>query len=165
MNTLTAGKLAPDIETSTVDGKNFSLDEARKQSPVLVAFFKVGCPTCQYTFPFLERLHRAYPGGKVQVVGVSQDNASDTREFNQRFGVSFPVALDDTKKYPASNAYGLVNVPSLFVVSPGGAIEQASIGWDKKEFEQINQRLAKAAGVPPAALFKPGESVQEFKAG
>lgn len=165
MATLGPGNKAPSIDAPTLDGGRFSLEEAQKQAPVVVAFFKVGCPTCQYTFPFLDRLHRAYPDGKVRVVGVSQDDAAATREFNKSFGVSFPVALDDTKKYPASRAFGLTLVPSLFVVSPDGTIAQSSIGWVKEEFEQINRHLAKSAGQSPAAIFRPGESVQDFKAG
>ena len=165
MATPGTGKKAPSIEAPTLDGKKFSLDEARKQAPVLVAFFKVSCPTCQYAFPFLDRLHRVYPDGRVKVVGVSQDDVSATRDFQKEYGVSFPVALDDMKKYPASNAYGLTFVPSFFVVGPDGTVEQSSFGWVKEEFEQLNQRLAKAAGVPPAAIFKPGEQVADFKSG
>lgn len=159
------GQKAPAIDAPLLDGNRFSLEEARKRTPVLVAFFKVGCPTCQYTFPFLDRLSHAYPEGAVQVVGVSQDDAGTTRDFNKQFGVSFPVALDDTKSYPASRAYGLTIVPSLFMVSRDGTIEKISEGWAKTDIDQLNQHIAKAAGQAPAALFKPGESVKDFKAG
>lgn len=159
------GQKAPAIDAPLLDGKKFSLEEARKRAPVLVAFFKVGCPTCQYTFPFLDRLSRAYPEGAVQVVGVSQDDAGATREFNRQFGVSFPVALDDTKNYPASRAFRITTVPSLFMVSRDGTVERASEGWAKTDIEQLSRHIAKAAGQAPAALFKPGESVKDFKAG
>ena len=165
MSPLEPGKKAPQIEGTTLDGSSFSLDQLRSDAPVLLAFFKVGCPTCQYAFPFLERIHRAYPGGKFKVIGVSQDDAAATKEFNQKYGVSFPVVLDDPKKYPASNAYGLKNVPSLFMVSTSGDVEQTSAGWVKEEFERMHRSLAMATGQTPAAIFKPGESVQDFKAG
>src|SRR5256885_9795159 len=38
--------------------------------------------------------------------GTSQDDARATKEFARKFGVTFPIALDE-KGYPASNAYGL----------------------------------------------------------
>jgi peroxiredoxin len=59
MSALAPGKIAPDFALSTLEGKQFSLRQALERGPVIAAFFKVSCPTCQYTFPFLERLHKA----------------------------------------------------------------------------------------------------------
>ncbi|MGH9508679.1 MAG: peroxiredoxin family protein, partial [Terriglobales bacterium] len=71
MSALEPGKIAPEIALPSLDGSPFSLEAARKRGPVIAAFFKVSCPTCQYTFPFLERIHKAYPGEKITVLGVS----------------------------------------------------------------------------------------------
>ena len=60
MATLTTGKAAPDFSLATLDGKAFSLKGALSQGPVVLAFFKVSCPTCQYAFPFYERLFQSY---------------------------------------------------------------------------------------------------------
>ena len=157
------GATAPRITLPSLTGERF--DSAHAGSTVVLAFFKVECPTCQYAFPFLDRLHRAYAGKSFRVVGVSQSDKASTVAFNRDFGVSFPVLLDDPKGYAASNAYGLVYVPSIFLVSPQGRMEQATIGWVKPEFEELNRKSAAAAGKPPVALFKPGEQVVEFKAG
>ena len=165
MTALEAGADAPNISLSDTHGKSFSLEQARKTTPVVAAFFKVGCPTCQYAFPFLERIFQAYPKDKVRVIAVSQDTKKDTEEFAKRYGVTFPILLDDTRKYPASNAYGLTNVPSTFVISPEGKVEFSSVGWVKEEIERLNEQVAKAADVAPAQIFKTGENVLEFKAG
>jgi peroxiredoxin len=165
MPALEAGATAPNIGLTNTQGLPFSLDQARSAGPVVAAFFKVGCPTCQYAFPFFERIFKAYPQDKVSFVGVSQDSKSDTEAFAKRFGVTFPILLDDTKKYPASNAYGLTNVPATFLVSSAGRIEQSIVGWDKKEIVQLNQAVAKAAGAAPVQIFNAGENVLDFKAG
>src|SRR5438067_11150777 len=111
MPVLEAEAVAPNVSLSTTDGQSFSLEQARKGAPVLLAFFKVGCPTCQYTFPYLERISKAYPKNSLAVVGVSQDSKQDTLAFMKQFVVTFPVLLDETKKYPASNSYRLAHVP------------------------------------------------------
>jgi peroxiredoxin len=166
MATLATGASAPNFQLPTVQGGQFSLEEARKASaPVFAAFFKVSCPTCQYTFPYLERIYKAYPQDKVRFVGVSQNSKKDTEAFMRSYGVSFPMLLDPEGKYPASNAFKLATVPSLFAISPAGEIEFASIGWNKGDVEELNRRVAAAAGVPPAQIFKPGEQVAEAKAG
>jgi peroxiredoxin len=133
----------------------------------VLAFFKVSCPTCQYAFPFLERLHRAYANGKekVTIFGISQNNAKDTAAFAKEFGTTFPMLLDDTNSYPASNAYGLTNVPSIFWIAQDGEIEVSSVGWVKADFEAINRKMAEAGKTSPGVLFKPGEDVRDFRAG
>ena len=166
MPALETGVAAPEIRLPALDGAQFSLDEARKRGPVVAAFFKVNCPTCQLAFPYLERIQKAYGNkGKFTLIGVSQNDAADTRAFNREFGVTFPTLLDDTRKYPASNAYGLTNVPSTFLISPEGEIELSSVGWSKQEMEELNRRVAEISGVALVPLFKPGEKVPDFKPG
>lgn len=166
MSTLKPGAAAPEMSPKSLNGAGeISLSQARQRGPVLAAFFKVSCPVCQFAFPYLERIYKAYGDGKVSFVGVSQDDASASRSFAKDFKITFPVALDDKARYPASNAYKLTNVPSIFLISPEGKIEMASIGWDKKDFEELNGRVAKASGKQPVPLFKPGEQAPDFKAG
>ena len=164
MATLQPGAAAPDIQLKTTDGGSFSLQD-HSALPVVAAFFKVGCPTCQYAFPFLERIYKAYPRDRVKVVGVSQDDPQKTTAFMKEYGVTFPILLDDTKSFPASRAYKLTNVPSTFFIGKGGKIEATVIGWVKEEMEQVNDMVARATGIPPAQIFKYGEKVADFKAG
>jgi len=165
MAALTAGTTAPDFTLKTQDGKRFSERDELARGPVVLAFFKVSCPTCQYAFPFLERLYKAYGQNGVTLVGVSQNDATETAAFGKDFGVTFPILLDDTRKYPVSNAYGLTNVPTLFWIAQDGEIEISSVGWIKADFEQINRKMAEAGKIAPAGMFKPGEDVRDFRAG
>jgi len=169
MAALPAGTKAPDFSLpalfSAKDGGKFSLQAALKQGPVLAAFFKVSCPVCQYTFPYLERMHKAYGDRKVTIVGISQDNQRDTAAFLKEYGITFRTLLDDPNGYAVSNAYGLTNVPTLFLIGQDGQIEITSVGWVKQEVEDINRRLAAAqqAVLPP--IFQSGEDVRDFQAG
>jgi peroxiredoxin len=170
MAALTAGAKAPEFELKAMDGRRFVLRDELAHGPVVLAFFKVSCPTCQYAFPFLERLHHAYghqatSDKKVTLVGVSQNDPKDTAAFTKEFGVSFPVLLDETGKYPASNAYGLTNVPTIFWIAEDGEIEISSVGWVKADFAEIGRKMAEAGKAAPAVLFKPGEDVRDFRAG
>jgi peroxiredoxin len=165
MAALTVGAKAPDFELKAMNGQRFSLQEALGSGPVVLAFFKISCPTCQYAFPFLQRLHKAYGQKGVKLLGVSQNNTKDTAAFAKEFGVTFPILLDDTEKYPVSNAYGLTNVPTIFWIAQDGEIEVSSVGWVKAEFEEINRKMAEAGKITPAVMFKPSEDVRDFRAG
>jgi len=165
MTALSVGTDAPDFELRAMDGRRFALHEELAHGPILLAFFKVSCPTCQYAFPFLERLEQAYGHKSVHIFGVSQNGPKDTAAFTKEFGVTFPVLLDDTEKYPVSNAYGLTNVPSIFWIAQDRKIEVSSVGWVKADFTAINRNMAEAGQAQPAALFRPGEDVRDFRAG
>src|SRR5579863_5075357 len=91
---LDPGTPAPAFQLTTLDRTSLALSQVLAKGPALLAFFKVGCPVCQLTFPFLERMAA---NDAVQVLGISQDDAKGTQEFNDRFGVTFPTLLDESK--------------------------------------------------------------------
>jgi len=165
MPALTAGSKAPNISLPTLQGGKFSLASALEAGPVVLVFFKVSCPVCQMAFPFFERLHKAYRGKNVRVIGVSQDSAQETAAFAKEFGITFPLALDDTKTYPASNAYGLTNVPTVLLVNPGGEIDVSSVSWSRDELEDVSRRLADASAAYAVTIVRPEDNVPEFKPG
>ena len=164
MAALTAGTRAPDFSLVGIDGTEFSLQEALQRGPVVAAFFKISCPVCQYAFPFFERLYKAH-GARASFVAISQDNAGATSAFLKEYGVTFPTLLDDPNGYAASNAYGLTNVPSWFLIGTDGKIELSSVGWSRKDVEELNRRLAETGNGPVAPLFHAGEDVRDFRAG
>lgn len=144
------GVSAPEFSLPRLDGGDISLAEIVAQGPALLAFFKVNCPVCQLTFPFLERVHRA---GAQRVYGISQNDAKDTRAFAERFRTTFPMLLDSEKNgYPASNAYGISSVPTMFLVGRDGSIERAMSGWSKPEMVALG-------------AVRQDENVPEWKAG
>jgi peroxiredoxin len=165
MAALTVGTKAPDFEVRAMDGRRFVLRDELALGPVVLVFFKVSCPTCQYALPFLERLERAYGHTGVRIIGVSQNDPKQTAAFTKEFGISFPVLLDETDRYPVSNAYGLTNVPTLFWIAQDGQIEVSSVGWIKADFEEVGRKMAQARNIPAATVFKPGEDVRDFRAG
>jgi peroxiredoxin len=164
MPALTVGTTAPDFTLPDMDGKQFSLRQAIARGPVVLVFFKVSCPVCQFAFPFIERIYKAHGAG-ANIVGVSQNDRAETAAFMKEYGVTFPVLLDDTTKYPVSNAYGLTNVPTIFWIAGNGAVEMSSAGWMRKDIEEINLRAAQATDATLMPVFQRNESIPEFRAG
>jgi len=164
MPALTAGTTAPEINLSSTKGTKFSLDQALKRGPVVAAFFKISCPVCQFAFPYLARIYKAYPGSPITIVGVSQDEKKPTEEFAREYGITFPMLLDPEDRYPASNAYDITNVPSIFLIGDG-EVKLSIVGWDKRDMEKLNAEVARASGVPAQPLFRKGEDVPTSKAG
>lgn len=164
MTHVNAGSAAPAFSLKGLEGKDYSLAALLQKGPVVAAFFKISCPVCQFTFPFLERLYKRYGGDGVSFLGISQDDARSTKDFARQYGVTFPMALDE-KGYPASNAYGLTSVPTVFLIEPDGAVRVSSMGFDKKDLEKIASELAQRRKAPATALFTASDSVPANKPG
>lgn len=145
-----------------VGGGEFSLKEALTESPVVIAFFKISCPVCQWAFPLYDRLAQKLKAAGVKMIGVSQDDRESTLDFMRRYGVNFPVALDG-RGYIVSNAYGLTNVPTVFEVQQDGTIATSSVSWAREEVEAIYRKYAKEE--TPTPLFDRRENIAEFRAG
>lgn len=164
MSKIRAGNTAPNFELTDTQGKSVSLREALSRGPVVVVFFKVSCPTCQFTFPFLQRLFQAYGSDHATFLAISQDDATDTREFCAEYGVGF-TALVDEEDYPASNEYGITNVPTFYLIAPDGTVQMDSVGFGKKALEKIAEELARIQGRAAIPLFKLDEVVPDAKPG
>ena len=60
--------------------------------------------------------------------------------------------------FPASNAYGISSVPSLFLIEADGRIGRVIEGWKRMEMEWLGSRSG-------AAVLQEGEKVPEWKPG
>jgi peroxiredoxin len=99
-------------------------------------------------------------------LGVSQDDANATVSFAQAYGVTFPMALDEKEKgYPASNAYGLTTVPTIFLIDTDGTVQVSSMGFVKDDLERMAGHLAQRRRIAPAPLFRVDESVPANRPG
>jgi peroxiredoxin len=156
---LSEGGVAPDFTLRDLDGAGQTRSGISHGHPLLLVFFKVSCPTCQYTLPFIERIYRGRTNREIGIYVISQDDAESTRAFHREFGITMPTMLDsDDDGYPASNAYGLSHVPSLFLIEPDGRISKTLTGFDRKGMQELGRRLGKEP-------FELGEYVPEWKAG
>jgi peroxiredoxin len=158
------GKTAPHFSLKALDGKQYSLDSLLARGPAVVAFFKISCPVCQFTFPYLQRLAERFADKNVSVIGISQDDVRNTKEFNQEYGVTF-LTLVDGSGYPASNAYGLTNVPTIFLIDSDGTVKVSSVGFEKTALEKIAAELTQQQKVSASPLFRPDEAVPAYKPG
>jgi peroxiredoxin len=166
MTNIVAGSKAPAFSLKALDGTEFKLGTLLEHGPVVAAFFKISCPVCQFTFPFLERIYERYGSAGVTFLGISQDDARAAKDFAKEFGVTFQMLLDEKQKgYPASNAYALTNVPTIFWIETDGTVKISCMGFDKKDLESIAAELAEHKKIAPSALFRPNESVPDHKPG
>ncbi len=153
---LKAGAKAPSFTLDDMSGAKHALSSVLERGPALLVLYKVSCPVCQLTLPYLDRISQ----GSLQVIGISQDDERATARFQSTFGVANMITLLDRDRdgYPVSNAFGIQHVPSLFLVEADGTVSLAAEGFVKRDLESIGKR----AGIE---TFHVDEDVPAWKAG
>ena len=155
MSQLAIGVEAPDFELKTADGQTRRLSEAIEHGPVVLVFYKAACSTCQFTFPFIQQIYSKV--GKTApwtLWAISEDEAKETADFAKQFGLTFDLLIDD-HPYAVSAAYGLHNVPAIFIVQRDGTISLSDFGFTKDSLNLI-------AGFP---FFTPNDGLPPSRPG
>ena len=159
---------APDARFRTPLGGSLTMRDVVATGnglPVLLAFFKTSCPICQLAWPYLERVHKAYGGKSVHVIGVSQNDAASSRAFYAAHGgATFDLLLDPEPTFVASNAFDVESVPLFVLLAKDGTTLDTFAGWSKKRMEALGARFA-SKSVPLVPVIPPGDPVREFSAG
>jgi peroxiredoxin len=137
MSQLAIGIEAPDFELKTAAGQFRRLSEELARKPVVLVFYKAGCSTCQFTFPFIQQIYSRV--GKVApwtLWAISEDDPDETLAFARQHGLTFELLIDE-HPYAVSAAYGLHNVPAIFIVQKNGTISLSDFGFAKDSLNQI----------------------------
>jgi len=56
-------------------------------------------------------------------------------------------------------------VPTVFWIAQDGEIEISSVGWERKEIEEINRKAARVTGKGFDRLFQSDEQVPDYRPG
>ncbi len=136
-----AGEKAPDFTLSDINGKNVSLSQYPGKV-VILDFFATWCPPCREEIPDFIELERLYGDKGFAMIGVALADLEDAKSFAGKFGINYPVLIDDGK---TSGAYGPIRaIPTTFVIDKSGKIVKKYIGARSKEvFESDITELLK----------------------
>jgi peroxiredoxin len=91
------GSAAPDFVAKDLAGNARRLADYRGKV-VLIDFWSTYCEPCKEEFPHIEALYRAKRDRGLEVIAVSMDDsdaASEVAKIAQRFGLEFPIVIDD----------------------------------------------------------------------
>ena len=139
---------APEFALADLEDRQVALSELRGRV-VFVNFWATWCGPCRDEAPALERLYASLRHQGFELLGVSIDAEGDRDailEFQEEFGLSFPILVDPSKE--AYRAYGATGVPESFLIDANGRLVERFIGprnWDEPRYARALRRLLDAA--------------------
>jgi len=137
MSQISIGNRAPDFELKDFKGETHRLSEALARGPVALIFYKGDCPTCQFTFPYVQRIFSQVGQTTGWTLwGISEDDSDETRRFANQHGITFDLLIDE-HPYPVSADYGLQFVPAIFLIQADGKIIVSDYGFTKAGLNQL----------------------------
>jgi cytochrome c biogenesis protein CcmG/thiol:disulfide interchange protein DsbE len=133
-------KVAPPIVGTTLDGKQFDLDQLRGEW-VVVNFFATWCVPCQQEHPDLVSFDKRHQQAKdAQLVSVVfNDDVNAVRDYYAKNGGDWPVVNGDQGRIALD--YSVVRVPDTYIIDPLGFV-RARIPRPVQNAEEIDARIA-----------------------
>lgn len=124
-----AGRPAPAIVSTTMDGEPFDLTR-RRGSWVVLNFFNSTCVPCIREHPDLVAFHEeqealGVDGAELHTV-VFDDSDEPVLEFFEENGGDWPIVRDPDGTIAVS--FGMSQVPETWIVSPEGIVTARFIG-------------------------------------
>lgn len=131
-----------------------SLDSL-KGSVSLLEFWRIGCPHCERSAPFLNNLYAKNKARGFKIVamhsaGNTEDPANPENDWKlvkdkiKEWGITYPVASDEGGKL-FKEAYGGTNYPTLIILNRKAEVVFMQTGGDSPEKKaQLTAELEKA---------------------
>lgn len=147
-----AGAKAPTFTLKdATEGETYDFADALKRGPVLLGIYKSSCQASKTAFPFLEKIHQAYPDGEITVWGIAQDSPNVTRSFARRTNITFPMLVDEND-YEVSRAFDIMATPTIYLIDPSGTVVWQGMGFQKPAMDVLSEKVAELLDTSPLDL-------------
>lgn len=121
------GHPAPPFELVTLDEETLRLSDL-KGKPVILNFWATWCGPCRAEFPEFQDAS-VDNAGRLIIIGInntSTDRAEAVPDFLAEFGVTFPIALDETGE--VGDLYQIRGLPTTIFIDSNGIVNEVFTG-------------------------------------
>jgi peroxiredoxin len=123
LTALSAGKVAPEIVGTDLDGEPFRLSDYRGKV-VVIAFSGAWCAACRIEYPYLRLLEEVYEGRPFALLSVSSDKDIATAKRSKReHRLTHRTWFDGRKDGPIAAAWGVAAWPTTYVLDANGVVQ------------------------------------------
>lgn len=121
-----AGDSAPNFEVTDLSGDTVQLEDFRGKG-VYLNFWATYCVYCRDKMQYLQEYEESYQDQEVVILNVNVDETNlQVERHRERQGLEFPLYID--KNMEISHAYGVVSLPSVFLIDEEGSVVERQVG-------------------------------------
>jgi peroxiredoxin len=135
------GAAAPafDLPVFNDNHRHVALDSLRGKV-VLLDFWASWCGPCRQSFPAYEKLRREMPAQDFAIVAVNLDEMIDgPAAFLEEHPVRYTLVADPAGD--AARQYGLIGMPSSFVLDRNGVVRARHIGFKAQDIDALRREI------------------------
>lgn len=141
---LNRGDIPPDFSITTIDGKQYTLDEFRNERPVLLYFWASWCPYCKQDLSIAKDIYPKY-ADKVKFIAIDLDTYEDAdliREYGEKMGLTgVDLAEADTK---VLSDYAITRTTTKYAIGRSGMIIYKGSGvFTREQWDILLSGLAR----------------------
>jgi cytochrome c biogenesis protein CcmG, thiol:disulfide interchange protein DsbE len=138
---------APGFTLKTLDGGEIDLQQY-KGKVVLLNFWGTWCEPCKEETPALQNAYEQLQDEGLVVIGVdlfdseraNQRGLADVQRFAALYGVTYPIALDETGS--VGRSYAIAPIPTSYFIDQDGKVRYIRVGQlNTADVERIFRRL------------------------
>ncbi|MGA9334358.1 MAG: TlpA disulfide reductase family protein [Rudaea sp.] len=121
------------------NGTRVALDQFRGKV-VFVDFWASWCGPCRQSLPLYEKLRAEFATAPFVILAVDVDeNDADAQAFLRRHPVHYTILRDPGGSAP--KAFGVVGMPSSYLIDRNGVIRLTHIGFEPKDIDNLRARI------------------------
>jgi thiol-disulfide isomerase/thioredoxin len=146
------GKVAPDWELNTLDGKPVRLSDFKGKA-VLLNFWATWCGPCKIEMPWFVELNKEFAPQGLVIIGIAMEDtkSEEIAKFAKEMGVDYTILRG---KEAVGEAYGgVLGLPTTFYIGRDGKLVDQSTGLVSRSeiVDHIKEALAQGAGAAVAS--------------
>lgn len=140
------GKPMPAFSMRTLEGRTLNNQNLRGRV-VVIDFFATWCGPCKIASQAMQRIHNAYAGQNVTVIGASGwedgDAAKLVADYRRAHNRTYTLTINNDALMRRLRIPG---VPAFVILDKRGVVREALVGWDpahEARFQTLIDELLK----------------------
>lgn len=141
LQAITVGEKAPGFKLPSVHNLEqwIALEDVAGKW-LYLDFWASWCVPCKKSLPLFEKLYQQNKSQGFEVIAISlDDEPKEAKTFVDKMQLNYKVLLDS--KMAISKSFGVIGMPTSFLINPKGEVVWIHQGFKKGDFERIKNQV------------------------